>query len=611
MTTLTRTHSRRFIGRSGNALPALPAGLLLFALLASIAHATLADKAFEKLRQSPPEYPDRFEFVVIGDTRADEPIVLPDAFRQCIREWNVLNPAFVIDSGDLVLGGAAEGLDPQWTEFERTVSESNPPFFPVAGNHDISDPVTEAIYTGRIGPLVYGFSYGNSRFIALNSEEQGAIDRLTDAQVAWLRADLANTTAENIFLFLHRPYFAGDWDRQWRNVAEAIKGYPVRAVFGSHWHLYRDCGERDGVRYVVTGGGGAGVSTPEEEGGFFHYLYVQVRGDDVQWAVVKPGAILAENTVTAERIAEIRAFQNAFRTGPLNALYGEPFDREVRVVVENPYERPFISRITWTVPEGWEVTPREARLEATPNLPISVPFHIQAAGPESVRFPVPEYSVVVDIAEYGDPVKVTKRIDLVPTTYVPHAAQPVSIDGDLSDWADTEALPMIYPYDFDIADTADLHSQVRLMWDEANLYLAVETVDDEFYQPYAGDIVWSADNVQLFLERYEWGLTLTEKGEEVFLYKGPERDGETVNTAVKLAVRRDGVHSVYEAAFPAHELRPLLLEEGASYSFSIVMNDLDPSVAGRTRHWVELTPGAGAGGDNYPRVQLILDNPEP
>jgi len=266
--------------------------------------ATLAEQAFERLRAHPPLHPGQFDFVVVGDTRSSEPVALPPNFFQMIREWNALKPAFVVDTGDLILGGAAEGLDPQWTEFERAVSLCEAPFFPVAGNHDVTDPATEQIYESRIGPLTFAFTYGNSRFIALNTEEHGVVNRLSKTQIAWLKEDLEHTKASNIFLFLHQPLFDGDWDTAWSDVAEALRGRPVRIVFAGHDHCYRYWGERDGVRYVISGGGGAERRTPEEEGGFVHYLLVRVRGLEVNWAVIRPGSILPPDVVTKAAIDE-------------------------------------------------------------------------------------------------------------------------------------------------------------------------------------------------------------------------------------------------------------------------------------------------------------------
>jgi len=126
-------------------------------------------------------------------------------------------------------------------------------------------------------------------------------------------------------------------------------------------------------------------------------------------------------------------------------------------------------------------------------------------------------------------------------------------------------------------------------------------------RPYAGDVVWSADGIQLFMTgRWEWGLTLTASGPEVFLYKGVDREWETVSTTVKLGIKQDGTTTVYEAVFPKSELTPVELKPGSTLTFSIVANDLDPSHPERPRHWAELTPGVGDAVPGSPMAKLEL-----
>jgi hypothetical protein len=496
-------------------------------------------------------------------------------------------------------------VGPQWDEFIRAAGTVDAPFFPVVGNHDVTDPATETLYTERIGPLCFAFSYGNARFIALNSEEQGAVGRLSDAQAAWLKNDLGQTRAQHIFLFVHRPYFSRDWDTQWGNVAEAIRGYPVRVVFGAHDHLYRNCGERDGVRYVITGGGGAGGPTPEEEGGFPHYLWVRVRGDQVDWSVIRPGNVLPADVVTQDRINELRLWEAAFAIDPQDAPHGQEFDRQLVLRIQNPRAEAFSGTLAWDVPPGWHVDPAAAEYHAAPDAATDVPFRIWADTPAAARFPVPRFTTSVPVARFGGPVTLSKEFPFVPRLDAVYAAEPVRPDGVLDEWTRASAYPLSYAHGFDISNTGDLTSQVRLMWDEGHAYLAVETHDSEFQQPYAGDIVWSADNVELFLNGWEWSLTLTPKGEEVFLYEGPGRESETVNTTVQLAVKLEGERVVYEAVFPASEVAPLRLQPGESFPFSLIMNDLDLD---GPRHWLEITPGAGSSGP-FPQAKAVLTKP--
>jgi hypothetical protein len=118
--------------------------------------------------------------------------------------------------------------------------------------------------------------------------------------------------------------------------------------------------------------------------------------------------------------------------------------------------------------------------------------------------------------------------------------------------------------------------------------------------------VWSADAVEMFLDDWSWGLSLTAKGPEVFVYWGVDVSAEMVNTDVKLAVTRDGNRIVYEAAFPQSHLTPLKLAPGNSFRFNALMNDLDSSGPEKSRHWLQLVPQGDSAGNPGPRVKVVL-----
>ncbi len=140
--------------------------------------------------------------------------------------------------------------------------------------------------------------------------------------------------------------------------------------------------------------------------------------------------------------------------------------------------------------------------------------------------------------------------------------------------------------------------------------MAVEARDDEFYQPFAGDIVWCADNLELFLGDWHWSLSLTQHGPEVFLYIGPGREEETVNTVVPLAVVRKDPYTYYEFHFPPSELVPFQCGPGKKITFSVIVNDLDQSGVNPKRHWLEFMPDTGSGSDDFPRAILTLQPPQ-
>jgi hypothetical protein len=594
---------------------------------------TVADRAFEMLRQNPPVSPDVFDFAVVADTRSLKVDQQSETFKQLVHDFNALKPAFVVDVGDIILGGPADLVPAQWDEFDRVIAGLHVPLFPAVGNHDVFDEATEKIWTERAGPLSYAFSYGNSRFVILNSEENNTIDHISDEQLAWLKSDLESNHPKHIFVFLHQPYFSRDWDKQWAPVHEVLKQHPVRIVFGGDNHLYRYIGERDGIHYVISAGGGAELRVPEDEGGFHHFVLVSVRGDTFDWSVVKPGSFMPKDIVTQARIDEIKYARNAWmKTEAVEVPVGQPFKRAVSVAIDSPGE----GEVVWKVPPSWHVTPESMKYSVKPPAPpppgldefavsgtgrpsATLEFDISTDDAAATKYPVPEFTTTYTNTKHGAPVEVKGRLNLIPAYTIHRATGAIAIDGDLSEWANATSMPLPYGWDFDINDTADHQTTVHLMYDSENLYLAAAVKDDEFYQPYAGDIVWSADNLQMFFRMedrssapfvfnysWEWGLSLTNAGPEVFMYHGVNRESIVVNKTVKLAVKRNGEMTYYEAAFPKTEVAPLALMPGATFMFSIASNDLDPSHADRPRHWSELTPGVGDAVPGSPLAKIAL-----
>lgn len=179
-------------------------------------------------------------------------------------------------------------------------------------------------------------------------------------------------------------------------------------------------------------------------------------------------------------------------------------------------------------------------------------------------------------------------------------------------------MPLQYAARISPTETDNLSANAQFQRDEGYLYLAVTVRDNVFYQPYSEGGVWQADNLQMFFDPkddgndrghheddYEYGMTLTASGPQVWVYRDPSRY-EGVAADISLAVRRSGTFTIYEAAIPAARLAPAELAAGASIGYNLAVNALDGPVAGKRHWWVELLPGAGGGNPPFPLVRLAF-----
>lgn len=175
-------------------------------------------------------------------------------------------------TGDMVLHGSDQA---DWQRF-FTITQpliGSTAYLPAVGNHDLgwdgADGSTRAdeIFTLPPGPKdrpagTYWYSYelADVHLVFLDSNAYERVE-----QEAWLEADLAAARARNvraIFAFTHdgpysRGYHKGNGIARSHYVPILAK-YHVDYIFSGHDHLYQR-GEAGGIRYVVTGGGGASL----------------------------------------------------------------------------------------------------------------------------------------------------------------------------------------------------------------------------------------------------------------------------------------------------------------------------------------------------------------
>src|SRR5262249_41294974 len=153
---------------------------------------------------------------------------------------------------------------------------------------------------------LYGsFDVGDVHFVALDTEVVGEENTIGAKQLAWLREDLERNKGQRaIFVFSHSEFFSSPLiDAGQAHGHEAIKnrdelpqlfrGYPVKAVFSGHQHLFwREKPEdHDGIAYFVAGGAGAPLYATPDRGGFSHYLLVRVVGHQILYDVIEPGRL--------------------------------------------------------------------------------------------------------------------------------------------------------------------------------------------------------------------------------------------------------------------------------------------------------------------------------
>jgi len=282
--------------------------ILLIFLCSSFAE-SVTDKPYAPLNSRPligQQDCSGFNFGVFGDfrpLRRDRPY--PSAYGQILDEMAAIRPSFVMSLGDAYYGygGSFQRFKNEVDYFLSTIKPLSFPFFNIIGNHDVTDDKERDDYVrGRFGNSYGSFDFCGSHLIVLDSDEKGREGTISGDQLLWLEKDLAaNDKATNIFIFLHRPLFSkidpeflngkSFKDRAGRDALHSLfVRHKVKAVFAAHEHLFSDA-INDGVRYIISGGGGAPLYSPPQDAGFFHYIIVSVKDRDMRLEVTSPYAI--------------------------------------------------------------------------------------------------------------------------------------------------------------------------------------------------------------------------------------------------------------------------------------------------------------------------------
>ena len=200
---------------------------------------------------------DEFYFVQLSDTHwgFKGPAANPDAegtLKKAVAAVNALavKPDFIVFTGDLThTTDDPKERRRRLAEFKSIVAgldNRNLRFMP--GEHDASLDHGQA-WMEFFGPTHYSFDHKGVHFVAIDNVSDPAA-KIGEAQLAWLKADLAGLAADApIVVLTHRPLFdlAPQWDWATRDGAQAIALLmPYRNVTVFYGHIHQEHHHRTG-----------------------------------------------------------------------------------------------------------------------------------------------------------------------------------------------------------------------------------------------------------------------------------------------------------------------------------------------------------------------------
>lgn len=180
----------------------------------------------------------------------------------------------------------------------------------------------------------------------------------------------------------------------------------------------------------------------------------------------------------------------------------------------------------------------------------------------------------------------------------PLTTVPPTIDGNLSEWSDLSPMGMgrrEQVYNKIWRGPEDISGYGYLRWDRVNLYVACAVTDDRFSNPFAPRDLLRGDSVQIAFVTdpgaltlranvakpdHLFGIALLEHGPTIYRFTSKSGLKEGVVMSARVAVRRQGAQTYYEAAIPWSELAPVRAKTGAIFGVALQVNDYDGEATG-------------------------------
>lgn len=538
--------------------------------------------------------PKSFQFAIVTDRTGGH---REGVFESAMPKLNLLQPEFVMSVGDMIEGYTEDEpeLDRQWDEFDGFVRQLTMPYFYVPGNHDFINPTEAKVWKRRLGRDHYWFTYRDVLFLCLNSEGKkgGGIDA---AQVDMVRDALAATkSARWTLVFMHRPLWTSNTTTGFEKVETLLQGRKY-SVFAGHNHDYTAY-ERHDMRYTTLATTGAisdmrGIPWGE----FDHVVWVTMTSEGPITANLMLSGILPWDVATdksREAVAVMgKAAPRQATSFPAPPTAGGRIPFRLRST--NDADRPVSVRVTFDPPTGYAVEPGQRDLEIAPNSVGFMEFaYTRIAGPlkdAAVPPPLPFAwrTSIPDRAGTAVVLEGSSAVRAEPGLPVTRRAAPAKIDGDLAEWG-TLPIPCDRTVEPEIVKglwtgPADCSARLGVAQDATNLYIAVDTTDDQrewsqWTDPWAQDGLMVTVDPRPESERDD--ATKERKGVTLFLSPGDTATTMTLYDkdhwpkGVQAACRATKTGHATEIAIPHAILNAYGQKDWASVRINVCLYDFD------------------------------------
>ncbi len=416
----------------------------------------------------------------------------PGILMEAVKKLNLLQPEFVLSVGDFIEGYEdTEGqLNMQWDNFMKNLAGLEMPFFFVPGNHDVGKPLWSEVYRKRFGVEYFHFVYKNVLFLCLSTNDGPEKNTgISQEQVDYASRVLSKYPDVHwTLVFQHKPLWNDSKAEGWKKIEALLAGRRC-TVFAGHTHNYLSQ-EKDGISFITlaTTGGGSSLLGPGS-GEFDQIAWVTITDTGPRVANLLLDGIYDKDLRTPEKASKFAPFARGGAISVSPVLYhGETFSAGTsHLKISNRSDQPVRVQILAELPDGIQMSPGSLSSTIAAASETEIDLKITASHPiasTDLQPVVLHWTVTFDSMDNMPSTILCgeKRIMIDSPFPLNRVKQPVTIDGDLSEWT----LP------FSVTQPADVwHNpkgwkgpndgsfKFNTAFDDNYYYVAIKTSDNE------------------------------------------------------------------------------------------------------------------------------------
>lgn len=325
--------------------------------------------------------PDNFQFAIVGDRAGG---IRAGVFEDAVLKLNKLYPEFVLSVGDIIAGYTRDTvlLNTERLEIDSIVGQLKMPFFRLPGNHDITNPVMEKDYEQRYGKRYYSFTYKNTLFIILDSNDDDNYSFKPVQTEFVLKTIKDNPDVRWTFVLMHHPIWNSNTNGRFQQIETALSGRNYTVIAG-HTHRYLYEVRNKNKYYVIATTGASSDLSGNRFGRFDHIVWMTMTDQGPSFVNIRTDGILAEdvsNTITAPLSRALLA--NAGFSNTVLCNEGDKFtDATLYIRATNTSDKPLYLDARFFHNHQLKISKPEINLTINPGTDQLIEVQLEAFNP--------------------------------------------------------------------------------------------------------------------------------------------------------------------------------------------------------------------------------------